>query len=91
MYKRQAHSKSGYDLMMEAIDHGVTHATHLYNVMTGLHHRRPGITGACLVNDVVSCELIGDTYHVRPAAMDVAIRCKGYDLSLIHICGYPST
>ena len=85
-----AHSKSGYDLMMEAIDHGVTHATHLYNVMTGLHHRRPGITGACLVNDVVSCELIGDTYHVHPAAMDVAIRCKGYDkIALIsdHLMG----
>ena len=61
-----------------------------YNVMTGLHHRRPGITGACLVNDVVSCELIGDTYHVHPAAMDVAIRCKGYDkIALIsdHLMG----
>ena len=74
-----AHSKSGYDLMMEAMEHGVTHATHLYNVMTGLHHRRPGITGACLTNDMINCELICDTLHVHPAAMEVAIRCKGYD------------
>ena len=74
-----AHSKSGYDLMMEAMEHGVTHATHLYNVMTGLHHRRPGITGACLTNDMIDCELICDTLHVHPAAMEIAIRCKGYD------------
>ncbi|MDL2225495.1 N-acetylglucosamine-6-phosphate deacetylase [Eubacteriales bacterium OttesenSCG-928-M02] len=74
-----AHSKSGYDLMVEAMENGVTHATHLYNVMTGLHHRRPGITGACLTNDMITCELICDGLHVHPAAMDVAIRCKGYD------------
>ncbi|MDL2225496.1 N-acetylglucosamine-6-phosphate deacetylase [Eubacteriales bacterium OttesenSCG-928-M02] len=74
-----AHSKSGYDLMIEAMENGVTHATHLYNVMTGLHHRRPGITGAALSNDMITCELICDTHHVHPAAMDVAIRCKGYD------------
>ncbi|MBE5780577.1 MAG: N-acetylglucosamine-6-phosphate deacetylase, partial [Clostridiales bacterium] len=74
-----AHSKSGYDLMMEAMEHGVTHATHLYNVMTGLHHRRPGITGACLSNDMINCELICDTLHVHPAAMEIAIRCKGFD------------
>ena len=59
-----AHSKSGYDLMMEAMEHGVTHATHLYNVMTGLHHRRPGITGACLTNDMIDCELVSDTQLV---------------------------
>ena len=47
--------------------------------MTGLHHRRPGITGACLTNDMIDCELICDTLHVHPAAMEIAIRCKGYD------------
>jgi len=47
--------------------------------MTGLHHRRPGITGACLSNDMINCELICDTLHVHPAAMEIAIRCKGFD------------
>ena len=74
-----AHSKAGYDAMIEGIEHGITHATHLYNVMTGLHHRRPGITGAALTSDMMTCELICDTYHVHPAAMEIAIRCKGYD------------
>ncbi|MBE5780574.1 MAG: N-acetylglucosamine-6-phosphate deacetylase [Clostridiales bacterium] len=74
-----AHSKAGYDEMVEGMEHGITHATHLYNVMTGLHHRRPGITGAALSNDMISCELICDTYHVHPAAMEIAIRCKGVD------------
>ncbi|MDL2225500.1 N-acetylglucosamine-6-phosphate deacetylase [Eubacteriales bacterium OttesenSCG-928-M02] len=74
-----AHTKAGYDTMLAAMEHGFTHITHLYNIMTGLHHRRPGVTGAALTNDMLSCELICDTYHVHPAAMEIAIRCKGID------------
>jgi N-acetylglucosamine-6-phosphate deacetylase len=57
----------------------VTHVTHLFNVMTGLHHRRPGAVGAALTMDNLMCELNADGHHVHPVAMDVAIRCKGLD------------
>ncbi len=74
-----AHTKTGYDRFMEAVDAGLTHATHLYNVMTGLHHRRPNVVGGILTCDGVTTELIGDGVHVHPAAMDIAVRCKGVD------------
>ncbi|MDL2225499.1 N-acetylglucosamine-6-phosphate deacetylase [Eubacteriales bacterium OttesenSCG-928-M02] len=74
-----AHTRLGYDDMLKAYENGVTHATHIYNVMTGLHHRRPGIVGATLSFDGITTEMICDGLHVHPAAMEIAIRCKGVD------------
>ena len=74
-----AHGQSGYELFMRAVEAGLTHVTHMYNVMTGMHHRRPGAVGAALTCDAVMCELTADGVHVHPAAMDVLLRCKGLD------------
>lgn len=74
-----AHSKTDYDTFMRAVEAGIRHATHTYNVMSGMHHRRPNIVGAVLTCDAVVGELIPDGFHVHPAAMDVLIRCKGFD------------
>jgi N-acetylglucosamine-6-phosphate deacetylase len=61
---------------MKAVDAGLRHVTHTFNVMTGLHHRRPGVVGAALTCDALTVELIGDGYHVSPVAMDILMRCK---------------
>ena len=74
-----AHTKATYDEIVEAQKWGLTHGTHLYNVMTGLHHRRPGAVGAILTSDDMTTELICDGVHIHPAAIDVAIKCKGFD------------
>ena len=74
-----AHGKADYNCTMASIENNVTHAIHLFNVMTGLHHRRPGMVGAYLTNDMTTAELICDGLTVDYPAMDVAIRCKGYD------------
>jgi N-acetylglucosamine-6-phosphate deacetylase len=74
-----AHTKGTYEQFMRAVEAGVRHVTHAYNVMTGLHHRRPGVVGGVLTCDQVTAELIADGYHVSPAAMDILIRCKGPD------------
>jgi len=74
-----AHTKGTYEQFMRAVEAGARHVTHTYNVMTGLHHRRPGAVGGALTCDQVTAELIADGYHVAPAAMDVLIRCKGPD------------
>ncbi len=71
------HGESDYELFLQAVDAGVSHVTHVFNVMTGLHHRRPGAVGAALTMDNLMCELNADGQHVHPVAMDVAIRCKG--------------
>lgn len=74
-----AHTKANAQQFEEAVQKGYTHGTHLFNVMTGLHHRRPGVVGGLLTHDGMTCELISDGLHVHLWAMDVAIRCKGPD------------
>lgn len=72
-----AHSKVDYDAFMRAVEAGIRHTTHAYNVMTGMHHRKPGIVGGVLTCDQITAELIADGFHVHPVAMEVLIRCKG--------------
>lgn len=74
-----AHTSSTYEQMLVGIDRGITHATHTYNAMLGLHHRKPGGLGAVMTRDEVYCELISDNIHVHPAAMKILYATKGKD------------
>lgn len=47
--------------------------------MVGLHHRAPGVLGAVLTDDRVSCEIIADFVHLHPATVDLICRAKGMD------------
>ena len=60
------HSDCTYEQAVASIEAGVTGATHLFNAMPGLHHRRPGPVLALLEDDRVWCELIVDGVHLRP-------------------------
>lgn len=71
------HTSATYEQFEEAVELGVSQATHTYNAMTGLHHRRPGTLGAVLADDRVDAQLIADNIHVHPAAMKILARCKG--------------
>lgn len=71
------HSGATYEQGRAAIDAGARHATHLFNRMPPLSHRAPGLAGAVLEADAVTCELVGDGYHVHPAMLQLAIRAKG--------------
>jgi len=73
------HSGASYEEAREAIDAGVRHATHLFNRMSPMSHRAPGVAGAVLQSEQVVAELICDGFHVHPALMQVAIRAKGVD------------
>jgi len=74
-----AHSNATYDETMLGIENGVTEATHLYNGMRNFNHREPGIIGAALSDDRVSCELICDGIHLHKAAVKIAVDLKGKD------------
>ena len=63
-----AHTDSDYDHAKAAVDAGVTHLTHLYNAMPGIHHRNPGVIPAAVENENVQAELICDGYHIHPAS-----------------------
>ena len=67
-----AHTDSDYDHAKAAIDAGVTHLTHLYNAMPGIHHRKPGVIPAAVENENVQAELICDGYHIHPASVRLA-------------------
>lgn len=72
------HSNAEYDIAMEAIEKGISHATHTFNAMTPLNHREPGIVGAVL-NSEIYCELIADKIHVHPALFEILKKTKGQD------------
>jgi N-acetylglucosamine-6-phosphate deacetylase len=74
-----AHTAATYEQMLKAAELGLTHATHTYNAMTGLHHREPGVVGAAMTVPTIRCELIADNVHVHPAAMQVLLKVKGAD------------
>lgn len=67
-----AHSQASYDQVLEAIENGLSHVTHLFNQMTGLHHRDPGIVGAAFLRNELMVEIIVDGIHVRPEIVDLA-------------------
>lgn len=72
------HSDATYEQAMAAIDNGISRATHTFNAMTPLNHRKPGIIGA-IMNTDISCELIADNIHVHKGAVNILTKIKGKD------------
>jgi N-acetylglucosamine-6-phosphate deacetylase len=71
------HSGADFETAMAAIDAGARHATHLFNRMTPMTHRKPGLPGAILTRDEIAAELICDGHHVHPVMCELALRAKG--------------
>ena len=67
-----AHTDCTYDHAKAAVDAGVTHLTHLYNAMPGIHHRNPGAIPAGVENAKVQAEIIADGFHIHPASVRLA-------------------
>ncbi len=79
------HTSANYETAVASTAAGVKHATHLFNAMTAMAHRAPGVVGAALNTDV-SAELIVDTFHVSPALYDLLYKIKGRKLCFITDC-----
>jgi N-acetylglucosamine-6-phosphate deacetylase len=77
------HSNATYAEAMENVRSGVTHATHLFNGMRGLHHREPGVVGAALLTDEVFVEVIPDGHHFHPDLLKLILRQKGVERTLV--------
>jgi N-acetylglucosamine-6-phosphate deacetylase len=73
------HAEATIEEAEAAFNAGARAATHLYNAMSPLGHRQPGLVGAALSDDAIICGLIADGIHVHPAALRVAIKAKGPD------------
>ena len=70
------HSNATFDEALASFQAGVAWGTHLFNAMSGLEHREPGLAGA-LLSSPVPCGLIADAVHVHPAMVKLAYRVKG--------------
>lgn len=71
------HTDATYDEVLRAVDAGATVATHLFNAMAPIHHRKPGPIIALLEDERVSVELICDGVHIHPAIAAHAYRVAG--------------
>lgn len=79
------HTSADYKTAMASVNAGVKHATHLFNAMTPLAHRAPGVVGAALGSDI-SCEVIVDTFHVDASLYNMLWKLKGRKLCFITDC-----
>ncbi|WP_252312569.1 N-acetylglucosamine-6-phosphate deacetylase [Sinobaca sp. H24] len=78
-----AHSNAEADLVRTAQKQGISHATHLYNGMSGLNHREPGLAAEALLNSGMTIEMIVDGVHIHPDMVNLAYRLKGAAATLL--------
>jgi N-acetylglucosamine-6-phosphate deacetylase len=71
------HTDATYEQAAAAVVAGARAVTHAFNAMRPLHHREPGMAGAALALDDLTCEVICDGVHVHPAAVRLLHRAKG--------------
>lgn len=79
------HTSADYKTAMASVNAGVKHTTHLFNAMTPLAHRAPGVVGAALNSDA-SVEVIVDTFHVDASLYNMLWKLKGRKLCFITDC-----
>jgi len=66
------HSNATYKEALQGFDNGIATVTHLYNAMSPLQHRQPGLVGATLDHPSVTASIIPDGHHVDFAAIRIA-------------------
>lgn len=84
------HTDATYRQARAAMGEGVTKVTHLFNAMSPLTSRAPGVVGAALDDPHCRCGIIVDGRHVDPVTLRLALRCKPHDRFLIVTDAMPS-
>lgn len=70
------HSGASYEEALAGISAGARQATHLFNRMTPINHRQPGLAAAVLERDEITTEVVCDAVHVHPSMVRVALAAK---------------
>ncbi|TCS13269.1 N-acetylglucosamine-6-phosphate deacetylase [Caulobacter sp. BK020] len=73
------HTNAAYGTARKALDAGLTGFTHLFNAMSPLTSREPGVVGAALESQTAWCGIIVDGRHVDPAVLRIALRTRPLD------------
>jgi N-acetylglucosamine-6-phosphate deacetylase len=77
------HSNATYSEANSTFSKNIHVATHLFNAMSGLHHRAPGLPASIMLNSSVMCSIVADGYHVDFAMISLAKKLMGKRLFLI--------
>lgn len=77
------HSDADTKAALSGIVAGARHATHTFNAMRPLDHREPGILGEALADERLTAEIIADGVHVDPLVVELFLRAKGPDASVL--------
>jgi N-acetylglucosamine-6-phosphate deacetylase len=77
------HTDATYEQAQQAIQLGITHATHCFNAMRPLLHRAPGPLAAITQAEQVRGEMIADGVHVHPAAMNALVKLLGPERTIV--------
>jgi len=77
------HSNASYETVMDSIEAGLNQATHTFNAMPPLHHRKPGVLGAVLTDDRVYCQVIADGVHLHPGIVKMIFDVKGVERTIL--------
>ena len=77
------HTDATYEQANEAVEHGARHVTHLYNQMSGMHHREPGVVGAAFMNPKLMVEMIVDHIHSHPESVRLAYQNIGSERAIL--------
>lgn len=78
-----AHTTADYTKAKEAFSYGISHVTHLYNAMSGLGSREPGMVGAVLDSSNITAEIICDGIHISPATLRITFKALGEDRTVV--------
>ena len=73
------HTNAKYENMVEGMQAGILHSTHLFNAMSRMEHRNPNAVGAILIHPEMSCEIIADGFHIHPNLYKLLLRDKFVD------------
>ena len=84
------HTDADYATARAAFETGATGVTHLFNAMSQLQNRAPGVVGAVLENQTVWAGIIVDGFHVDPATLKIALRCRPHDRFMLVTDAMPS-
>lgn len=79
------HSDTSAEEATKRFDAGARSVTHLYNAMSQIGHRAPGLAGAALDHPDVWCGIVADGHHVDPMALRIALRAKRGDAHLFFV------
>jgi N-acetylglucosamine-6-phosphate deacetylase len=84
------HTNATFAQATRAISHGLRGFTHLFNAMSPLTPREPGVVGAALFDEDTWCGIIVDGHHVDPVTLKLALRCKRHDRFMLVTDAMPS-